>query len=88
VARQVAEKLRELSGSHQVICITHLPQIAAAAQGHYHVSKETVKDRTVTRVLRVEKENRVQELARLLDGSVSDVSVKHARALLKEWQGD
>ncbi len=82
VARKVAEKLASLSRSHQVICITHIAQIAAAAAAHYHVSKETSKGRTLTRLIRVEDEERVKEVARLLDGSVSDVSLGHARALL------
>ncbi len=84
VARKVADKLEELARSHQVICITHIAQIAAAADAHMNVLKETVKGRTLTRVIPVEKEARVAELARLLDGSVSEVSLKHARALLAE----
>lgn len=83
VARKVAEKLSSLARSHQVICITHIAQIAAAAQAHYHVSKETVKGRTLTRLQRVDAEARVKEVARLLDGSVSQVSLEHARALLE-----
>lgn len=84
VARKVADKLEDLSRSHQVICITHIAQIAAAAETHMNVLKETVKGRNLTRVIPVEKEARVAELARLLDGSVSEVSLKHARALLAE----
>ncbi len=82
VAGKVADKLRRLAASHQILCITHLPQIAAAAQHHYNVSKSTVKGRTTTRVQRVEAETRVEEVARLLDGSMSDVSLAHARSLL------
>ncbi|HPO15999.1 MAG TPA: DNA repair protein RecN [Candidatus Hydrogenedentes bacterium] len=84
VARKVADKLEDLSRSHQVICITHIAQIAASAETHMNVLKETVKGRNLTRVIPVEKEARVAELARLLDGSVSEVSLKHARALLAE----
>jgi len=82
VANQVANKMAGLSESHQTICITHLPQIAAAATTHYHVSKRAVKDRSLTELKRIEDATRVEELARLLDGSVSDVSLEHARALL------
>ncbi|MBI4556921.1 MAG: DNA repair protein RecN [Candidatus Hydrogenedentes bacterium] len=82
VATKVADKLRELARSHQTICITHIPQIAAAAQTHYRVSKTTGKGRTLTKVSRVDAEERVEELARLLDGSGSQVSLEHARALL------
>lgn len=82
VANQVAEKLDQLAQTHQVICITHLPQIAAAAKAHYHVAKEAANGRTTTAIAAVEGDSRVEELARLLDGSVSDVSLAHARSLL------
>jgi DNA repair protein RecN (Recombination protein N) len=83
VALKVAERLRKLSCSHQTLCITHLPQIAAAAENHYNVTKATNKGRTLTRVVRVEEESRVEEVARLLDGSLSKASLEHARVLLK-----
>jgi len=61
VAGRVAARLRELSQLHQAICVTHIPQIAASADGHYHVSKSTAKGRTRTSVSRVEDESRVDE---------------------------
>ena len=82
VATKVAEKLAELAQFHQTICITHLPQIAAAAATHYHVWKTTKDGTTVTGVARVEDDARVNELARLLDGSLTEVSRDHARAML------
>jgi DNA repair protein RecN (Recombination protein N) len=82
VANGVASKLSGLGKTHQVISITHLPQIAAAANTHYCVSKSSQGKRTQTAITRVEGQDRVAELARLLDGSVSDVSLEHARALL------
>jgi len=84
IARNVADKLRDLAVSHQTVCITHLPQIAASARHHFRVSKETVSGRNVTLVGRVESTERIEEVARLLDGSVSDVSLRHAKELLKE----
>jgi DNA repair protein RecN (Recombination protein N) len=86
IARNVARKLRELSGSHQTICITHIAQIAATAQRHYSVVKTARKGRNVTEVVEIANQARIEEIARLLDGSVSDVSMKHARALLKEME--
>ena len=86
IARNVARKLRELSGPHQTICITHIAQIAATAQRHYSVVKTARKGRNVTEVVEISNQARIEEIARLLDGSVSDVSVKHARALLKEME--
>ena len=82
IASNVAEKLRALSDSHQTICITHLPQIVAAARMHHRVTKHAHKGRTVTRVTEVTGEQRIEEVARLLDGSVSELSLKHARALV------
>ncbi len=81
-ANKVASKLRALAASHQTICITHLPQIAAVAEGHFHVSKGAHQGRTITRVRDLEDERRVEEVARLLDGSISPVSIEHARSLL------
>ena len=82
VARKVAETLSSLARSHQVLCITHLAQIAAQAQHHLYVSKTTEKKTTRTTVSKVEGDERERELARLLDGSVSPVSLAHARELL------
>jgi DNA repair protein RecN (Recombination protein N) len=87
VANKVAARLRELAQSHQTICITHLPQIAAAAHRHLHVAKATVKGRTSTSAVVVDADARVNELARLLDGSLSDVSVQHAAEMLKAHGG-
>jgi DNA repair protein RecN (Recombination protein N) len=84
VAVKVADKLRKLARSHQTLCITHLPQIAAAADSHYNVIKQTAKGRTTTRVTLVQDQTRVEEVARLLDGSLSEASLKHARALLEK----
>lgn len=81
-ATSVARKLRELAASHQTICITHIAQIAAAAQAHFQVAKTAAKGRTATSIALVDGETRIQEIARLLDGSVSEVSLDHARALL------
>lgn len=82
VARNVAERLAELAHSHQVLCITHLPQIAAVADRHFCVSKAAVQGRTTTTIARLDDEARIAELARLLDGTVSAVSLEHARQLL------
>ncbi|GMV90381.1 MAG: DNA repair protein RecN [Candidatus Hydrogenedentota bacterium] len=87
VANKVATRLRELAQSHQTICITHLPQIAAAAHRHLHVAKSTSKGRTSTTAVAVDADARVNELARLLDGSLSEVSVQHAAEMLKTHGG-
>jgi DNA repair protein RecN (Recombination protein N) len=84
VARNVAEKLRTLAGTHQVLCISHLAQIGAVADTHFKISKSDQSGHTVTHAGRIEGQDRVDEIARLLDGSVSKESVRHAKALLKE----
>ena len=81
-ANNVANTLRALAQSHQTICVTHIAQIAAVAQTHYRVTKATQEDRTTTALTPVSGDARVEEIARLLDGSVSALSLKHARALL------
>jgi DNA repair protein RecN (Recombination protein N) len=82
VARNVAAQLASLAKSHQVICITHIPQIAAVACAHFNVAKKSAKGRTTTTVVQIDEDARVREIARLLDGTVSDVSLAHARVLL------
>ena len=87
VATRVAERLRGLAASHQVLCITHLAQIAAAGHHHFHVAKGTRNGITTAQVMRVESRSRVEEVARLLDGSVTGVSLDHAEELLRKLAG-
>jgi len=83
VAERVGRVLAELATEHQVLCITHLPQIAAFADRHFVVRKEQAAGRTRTRVARVEGEARVDELARMAGGErVTEVTRQHARSLL------
>ena len=82
VARKVAQKLQSIASSHQVLCVTHLAQIAAVGDVHFTVAKASGNGRTRTDVTAIEAESREKEIARLLDGSVSSVSLEHARALL------
>ncbi|MEM9177314.1 MAG: DNA repair protein RecN [Myxococcota bacterium] len=83
-AERVGRVLAELATEHQVLCITHLPQIAAFADRHFVVRKEAKGGRTRTRVAEVRDEARVDELARMAGGeTVTDVTREHARALLQ-----
>ncbi len=82
VAQYVAEELRTLSRKSQVITITHLAQIASRASSHFLVEKKTSGGRTVSTIREVEGEERVREMARLLSGDVTDISLRHARELL------
>lgn len=83
VAHRVAERLGRVAERHQVFVITHLPQIAARATAHFRVEKEAVGGRAAARVHRLEGEERVLEVARMLGGDPeSEVSRTHARELL------
>jgi DNA repair protein RecN (Recombination protein N) len=83
VADRVGRMLAELAAQHQVLCITHLPQIAAFAQNHFRVEKREVEGRTQTRITRVEGSDRVEEIARMAAGeSVGEATLAHARELL------
>lgn len=84
VAEVVGRKLRELARSNQVICVTHLPQIAGLAGTHFRVWKEDVAGRTVARIERLDsREERVAEIARMLAGvEVSESARAHAAELL------
>ncbi len=82
-ADRVGRSLAELGGHHQVLCITHLPQIAAFAQAHLRVAKHTQRGRTLARVERVEGTARIEEIARMAGGeAVGEATLRHARALL------
>ena len=83
-AEAVARKIRELSGHHQVFCITHLPQIASLADEHFLVQKSVVDARTKTTIIPLSPEKREQELARMLDGdSVSEQTLAYVRTLME-----
>jgi DNA repair protein RecN (Recombination protein N) len=79
----VGEKLDELSRLHQVICVTHLPQIASFASAHFKIVKLENKGRTETRILRLDSRGRVDEIARMLAGAVVTESAReHAKNLV------
>lgn len=82
-AEAVARKIVELAGHHQVICITHLPQIAAWADAHFMVSKSVVSGRTISAISALAPEERVLELARMLGGtSRTPQTIAYARELI------
>ena len=82
-AWKVSEKLGALSRSHQIICITHLPQIAAMADAHYRIAKQAVNQKTETGITRLPQEEVVEELARMLGGeTITDTVRENARELL------
>jgi len=82
IANAVGEKMRKLAEEHQVLCITHLPQVAAAAATQFVVTKEVVGGRTHSRLREVAGKARQEEIARMLGGK-TDSALKHAATLLK-----
>jgi len=82
-ANAVGEKMQQIAARRQVLCITHLPQVAAAASAHYVVTKQVKDGRTISDVRLLEKKERVAELTRMLGGQTG-AARKHAEALLKD----
>lgn len=83
-AQMVSEKLRQISRGHQVICITHLPQIASMADNHYLIEKTVIQGTTRTDIRRMTEEESVEELARMLGGvRITDTVLESAREMKK-----
>jgi len=84
-AQVVGLKLAELARYHQVICITHLPQVAVHGCAHFAVSKKTSGNRTVSSVFLLDNEERIEEVARMLGGkNLTSVTMKHAREMIEK----
>ncbi|MDT8398479.1 MAG: DNA repair protein RecN [Pseudomonadales bacterium] len=83
VARAVGELLRQLGERGQVLCVTHQPQVASQGHQHLHVSKRSDQHSTLTRIVELEPQARVEEVARMLGGNeLTDQSVAHAREMM------
>lgn len=84
VAEVVGRLLAAVARDRQVLCVTHLPQVAARAAHHWRVSKENVGGRTLSRVHRLDPDARVEEIARMLGGvELTDITRRHAREMLE-----
>ncbi|MCY7833417.1 DNA repair protein RecN [Bacillus spizizenii] len=85
VAQAIAEKIHKVSIGSQVLCITHLPQVAAMADTHLYIAKELKDGRTTTRVKPLSKQEKVVEIGRMIAGvEVTDLTKRHAKELLKQ----
>jgi DNA repair protein RecN (Recombination protein N) len=85
VAEAIGQRLARAAQSNQVLCITHLPQIAAYADAHFRVEKRTESGRTLTRVQKLTNDERIEELARMLGGArVTESARAHAKQLIEE----
>ena len=77
--------MRDIAETKQVLCVTHLPQIAALGDAHFRVEKRTEGERTQTNVVRLDEDGRVHELSRLVGGAAdSESSLSHARHMLQD----
>lgn len=86
-AESVAQAIRKLAEHHQVLCITHLPQIASCADDHYRVSKAVTAERTQTSIIKLDHEKKVEELAGMLDGnSVTPQTLAYVKELISRNQ--
>ncbi len=85
VAETVGKLLRQLGQSHQILCVTHLPQVAAQGNHHLKVSKSQANDKTLSQVTPLGRIERVEEVARMLGGAtITDTTRRHARELLEQ----
>ena len=85
MAQVVGEKMRDIAATKQVLCVTHLPQIAALGDAHFQVEKRAEGERTRTNVVRLDEDGRVHELSRLVGGAAdSESSLSHARHMLMD----
>ena len=84
-AQKVGKKLKEIAHGQQVICITHLPQVASFADQHYFISKKSVKGHMNMTAVALTGKERVEEIARLISGEkLSSTSLAHAKQLLSD----
>lgn len=82
-AQAVAEKIALISRNHQVICVTHLPQITSMADIHYKITKEFDKDKTYIKIEKLNYEGKINELSRIISGSiVTDITYNHSKELI------
>ena len=85
VAETVGKLLHQLGQSHQILCVTHLPQVAAQGNHHLKVSKSQSNEKTLSQVQALGRPDRVEEIARMLGGAtITDTTRRHARELLEQ----
>ena len=86
-AQKVGKKLKQVSKGRQIICVTHLAQVAAFADNHLLISKATENGRTFTSVISLDKEGKIRELARIMGGEITDSLKNSAKELLEASNG-
>ena len=83
-ASSVAKKLESISKKHQVLCISHLPNIAATADYNYYISKNVNEERTKTQIKLLKEDEIIQEIARISSGEINEVTLKYASELRRK----
>lgn len=84
-AEKVGKKLKTITSGQQVICMTHLPQVAAFGDVHFFIQKASQKDSVAMEIKELKKDTRIQEIARLLSGEkITKTSLAHAKELLDQ----
>lgn len=82
-ANSVGQKLKAISKNHQVLCVTHLANIAAKGNYNYYISKEAKNNRTKTSIKKLTEEETIREIARIASGDINDITIEHAKNLRK-----
>ena len=82
-SKAVAEKMKSIAELHQVICITHLPSIAARGDYNYYISKQTKENKTYTSIKLLNEDETIEEIARISSGEVTEIAKAHAKELRK-----
>ncbi len=82
-ANSVGEKLKAISKKHQVLCVTHLANIAAKGDYNYYISKEAKENRTKTNIKKLNEEEIIKEIARIASGDINEITLNHAKNLRK-----
>ena len=82
-SKAVAEKMKSIAKLHQVICITHLPSIAAKGDYNYYISKQSKENKTYTQIKKLNEEETIEEIARISSGEVTEIAKAHAQELRK-----
>src|SRR5699024_7533393 len=84
VAQSIAEKMFEISSTTQVLCITHLPQVAAMADQHLLIEKEEATNRTTTRIKELTDKAKINELGKMITGTkLTETAIEHSEELLE-----
>lgn len=83
VAQKMAEKMHQIAQTLQVICISHLPQVAAISDNHLYIAKDTVNDRTTTSIKQLDGKDKIDEIARMISGvEVTELTRQHAKEMI------